>query len=188
MDSALHTSHMDPGEAPQTGVVLESERLVLRRWRTTDAATHRRLWLERDPRVPSRRRVDSDGRPTVSELEDWARHYDAEPAPGLLIVEHKGSAAVLGYCGLIPNSRGRRDEPELAFEFLRAFWNQGFATEAARVVLDRARELGYRHLASTVRDWNSASLRVLDKLGFGDTGETEEDEVHGDSLLLRTVL
>jgi len=42
--------------------------------------------------------------------------------------------------------------------------------------------------ASTVREWNAASLNVLDKLGFVLTDERERDAVHGDSLLLRLAL
>lgn len=36
---------------------------------------------------------------------------------------------------------------------------------------------------ATVREWNAASRRVLDKLGFRETGHVDVDTVHGDSLL-----
>ena len=32
-------------------------------------------------------------------------------------------------------------------------------------------------------DWNVASLRVLEKLGFRDTGEVERTSEHGSSLV-----
>lgn len=167
---------------------LETERLLLRPWRSTDAAFHRRLWAERDPRVPPHRRLAADGHPTVADLEEWARGYDQTPAPGLLVVERRDTGAAVGYCGLVANSVGVPDEPELAYEFLQVSWNHGYATEASGAVIGAARELGYRHLASTVRDWNTASLRVLGKLGFVDTGQRERDQAHGDSVLLRKVL
>ncbi|MFE1646519.1 GNAT family N-acetyltransferase [Microbacterium sp. P01] len=170
--------------AAPTGTV-ETERLVLRTWRIDDAAFHRQLWAERDPRVPAHRRLTRDGHPRVVELEARLRGYTQVPAPGLLVVQRRGSETPLGYCGLIDSSVGRPGEPELAFEFLRAFWNLGYATEAGGAIVEEARMLGYTHLVSTVRAWNTASLRVLDKLGFVDTGEQEDDEVHGDSLLLR---
>ncbi len=44
-------------------------------------------------------------------------------------------------------------------------------------------EAGYRRLWAGVRDWNAASRRVLDKLGFRETGRVEPDAVYGDSLL-----
>lgn len=169
-------------------VALETERLLLRTWRIGDAAFHRLLWAERDPRVPAHRRLTHDGHPSVAELEVWSRRYSHLPAPGLLVVQRTGSETALGYCGLVENSVGRPEEPELAFEFLREFWNHGYATEAAGAVVDQARAIGYRHLAATVRSWNRASLRVLDELDFFGTGEQEDDDVHGDSLLLRKTL
>lgn len=179
---------MDRDEPSVSDVILETERLLLREWRVGDAAFHRQLWAERDPRVPEHRRIDADGRPTIADLEQRYRASSSRPTPGLLVVQQRGSETALGYCGLIDNSVGCPDEPELAFEFLRAHWNHGYATEAAGAVIERARELGYRHLASTVRAWNTASLRVLEKLGFVDTGEREDDDVHGDSLLLKKML
>lgn len=190
-DEALltrHTLHVDRDDAPLLVGVLKTERLLLRPWRTGDAAFQRQLWTERDPRVPAHRRITSDGRPTVEEMEGWVRGYKQVPPPGLLVVERVGSTGPLGYCGLVPNSVGRPDEPELAYEFLQEFWNHGYATEASGAVVDVARTIGYRYLASTVREWNTASLRVLEKLGFVNTGEQEDDEVHGPSLLLRKAL
>lgn len=169
-------------------MALETERLSLRPWRIADAAFQRQLWLERDPRVPAHRRISPDGHPTVAELEERLRHQVQEPAPGLLVVELKRSGEAVGYCGLIAGSAGQSDEPELAFEFLQKFWNFGYATEASRAILAHARATGHRSLGSTVRTWNGASLRVLEKLGFTTTGDVEADRVHGDSLLLRLAL
>ncbi|MFB9648124.1 GNAT family N-acetyltransferase [Curtobacterium pusillum] len=162
-----------------------SERLRLRSWRVADAAFHRRLWEERDGRVPARRRITADGHPTLAELQEWLRAYEPTPPPGLFVVEQVETGVATGYCGLVENSVGRPEEPELAFEFLQEFWGRGFATEASRLIVDRAATMGYEYLASTVREWNTASLHVLSKLGFTDTGERERDVEHGDSLLLR---
>lgn len=103
-------------------------------------------------------------------------------------MEQLSTAGPVGYCGLVENSVGHPEEPELAFEFLREFWGRGFATEASRLIIDLASAVGYDSLASTVREWNTASLNVLDKLGFVITDEKEHDAVHGDSLLLRLPL
>lgn len=177
---------MDRNKASAVG--FDTERLRLRPWRVTDAEFHRGLWQERDSRVPAHRRIGQNGPPTIAELADWIRNYEPVPTPGLLVVQPRGLSVPIGYCGLIPNSAGRPDEPELAFEFLRRSWNNGFATEGSLGIIERARESGYRRLSSSVRDWNTASLRVLDKLGFIDTGEREIDEKHGGSLLLTMTL
>jgi ribosomal-protein-alanine N-acetyltransferase len=172
---------MAAGAMPGRAVVLETERLLLRPWRVSEAGVQRELWTERDPRVPPHRRIDVDGRPTVAELEDWIR--SSEPSSvGLLAVERAAARDTIGYCGLVESGRGAADEPELAFELLRRAWGQGYATEASRAVLDWARASGYERLWATVWDWNTASRRVLEKLGFDETDRRDVDPVHGTTL------
>ena len=162
---------------------LETERLVLRRRRVDEAAIYRRLWTERDERVPPHRRIDPEGRPSLEDMAAQLRAARGEPGPGLLAVERKDTADVIGYCGLVFHGNGSPDEPELAYELLRAVHGRGYATEAARAVVTWAGDAGYPRLWATVRDWNAASRRVLAKLGFRETGRVEPDAVHGDSLL-----
>lgn len=162
---------------------LETDRLVLRPWRVAEAAVQHELWTERDPRVPPHRRISADGHPTVAELADAIR--TARPSPsGLLAVERKVEGDVVGYCGLIAGERGSEGEPELAFELLRRVWGRGYATEASMAVVDWAGSSGYARVWATVWEWNTASRRVLDKLGFTETGREEVDAVRGATLFM----
>lgn len=167
--------------APGREVVLQTDRLVLRPWRVAEAAIQRELWLERDPRVPPHRRIDAQAHPRVEDLEDWIRA--SQPASlGLLAVERKAAGDVIGYCGLTDRGPGSEAEPELAFELLRRAWRQRYATEASLAVIDWARSSGYGRLWATVREWNTASRRVLAKVGFIETQRVERDELYGDNL------
>ena len=136
---------------------LETDRLILRRSTVGEAAIYRQLWTERDPRVPPHRRINAEGRPAV---EDIAAQIRAER-------EENGSP----------------DEPELAYELLRAAHGCGYATEAGRAVVTWASEAGYRRLRAGVWDWNVASRRVLEKLGFREAGRAGPDSIYGHSLL-----
>jgi RimJ/RimL family protein N-acetyltransferase len=137
--------------------------------------------------VPPHRRIDSEGRPTVADIAAQIRADRAESGPesgpGLLAVERKGTADVIGYCGLTVHGNGSPDEPELAYELLRAAHGRGYATEAARAVVAWASEASYPRLWAGVWDWNVASRRVLAKLGFRETGRVEPSSVHGHTLL-----
>ena len=137
------------------------------------------MWIERDPRVPPHRRIDADGNPTVAYFEEAIRAHKPSSV-GLLAVERKLGGDVIGYCGLGDSGRGAR-EPELAFEFLRRFWGKGYATEASRAVLEWARSSGYERLWASVWDWNTASRRVLAKVGFTETDR--EEAVYGINLV-----
>lgn len=162
---------------------LETDRLILRHRRVDEAAVYRRLWTERDPRVPPHRQIDPEGRPTVEDIAAQIRAEREEPRLGILAVERKGTVDVIGYCGLIFHGNGSPDEPELAFELLRATHSCGYATEAGRAVVTWVSEAGYQQLWAGVRDWNAASRRVLEKLGFRETGQVEPDALYGVNLL-----
>ena len=160
---------------------LETDRLILRHPGVTEAAIYRQLWTERDQRVPPDRLIDFEGRPTV---EDIAAQIRAEGSgTGILAVERKGAGDVIGYCGVTSHGNGSLDEPELAYELLRAAQGSGFATEAGQAVVTWAGEAGYRRLWAGVWDWNVASRRVLEKLGFREVSRVEPSSVHGHTLL-----
>lgn len=173
---------MTGGATPGREVVLETDRLLLRPWRVAEAGVQRELWTERDPRVPPHRRIDADGHPTVADLEEAIRANRPSSSTGLLAVERKEAQDVIGYCGLIASGRGADGEPELAFELLRRVWCQGYATEASLAVLEWARSSGYERLWATVWEWNTASRRVLAKVGFSETERKAVDAVHGTTL------
>jgi RimJ/RimL family protein N-acetyltransferase len=162
---------------------LETDRLLLRAAVLDDALIYRRLWTERDPRVPLHRRIDADGRPTVDDIAARIRAETDGDGPRLLTVERKGEGDVIGYCGLTSHGHGSADEPELAYELLRRVHGRGYATEAGRAVVTWAGDAGYPRVWAGVRAWNTASRRVLEKLGFREIGQVDPDAAHGDSLL-----
>ena len=58
-------------------------------------------------------------------------------------MERKDSGDVIGYCGLTVRGDGPPDEPELAYELLRAAHGFGYATEAGRAVVAWAERVGH---------------------------------------------
>lgn len=84
---------------------------------------------------------------------------------GALVLRRKDDGEPLGYCAIVVG-RSTLEEPELAYELLPQFHGHGYATEASAALLAAAFGTGRTRLWSTVRSWNVASLRVLDKLGF----------------------
>ncbi|MGO1561141.1 Acetyltransferase, GNAT family [Actinomycetales bacterium JB111] len=157
--------------------------MTLRRRHESDAALLRTLWTERDPRVPAHRRIDAKGRPTRTDLAARIRAERESDGPGLLTIVRKREADAIGYCGLVPSDVGGTDEPELAFELLSAVHGQGYATEAGEAVIARATARGYARLWATVWDWNVASRRVLEKLGFRELDRRGPVGPHGTTVV-----
>ena len=133
--------------------------------------------------MPPHRHINVEGQPTVEDMAALIRVEREESRSAILAVERRGAADVIGYCGLVFHGNGSVDEPELVYELLSAVHGCGYATEAGQAVVTWADEAGYQRLWAAVRDWNAASRRVLEKLGFCETGQVEADVVYGDSLL-----
>ena len=164
--------------------LLETARLRMRPLGPADVDVVHRLWAERDPRHPPRRRVDDEGHPSRDEVRDRLTVQAEESLRtgiGLLAIERRDEPGVIGYCGLVVGSASV-DEPEMAFELLRDLHGQGIATEAARAVVEAARATGRVRLWSTVRRWNTASARVLVKAGFRESGRVTPDPENGDTI------
>lgn len=145
---------------------LETDRLRLRPWQDSDVEDYRALVAERGDGTPS---VEDVTQRIASQRADTGRTGFA-----LLAITRRDKGDFIGYCGLIVG-RSTVDEPEIAYELHRHAHGRGYATEAARAIVDAAAATGRDRLWATVRDWNTASFRVLDKLGF-DRHHTSEDE------------
>lgn len=90
-----------------------------------------------------------------------------------LAVAARGTDRVLGVCWLGHlNAKwcaalGWEPCIELGYRFARCYWGSGYATEAARAMLDRGfNELGLKRIVAIVDIENNASERVLNKLGM----------------------
>jgi [ribosomal protein S5]-alanine N-acetyltransferase len=89
--------------------------------------------------------------------------------------------AVVGHCGFHgpPEDVGRA---EIGYTVLAAHRDRGYATEAARALIDYAATNKVATVFATVAPGNAASLRVVEKLGFTQTG-IQMDEIDGEELV-----
>lgn len=122
------------------------------------------------------RHIADRGVRTESEAEayirDWAlASYDAHGF-GPLRVALSDDDSPVGVCGLF--QREHLDLPDLGFALLERHHGRGYASEAARAVMAYARdELDFPALLAITTLDNSASIRLLERLGFIDAGEHE---------------
>ena len=161
---------------------IETPRLRMRPWRLSDSQAVRGLWAERDPR--SIRVIDAEGRPTVEDIRASLEKQLEESAHNglaLLAIETKTDGHFIGYCGLIIGN-ATLEEPEIAYELFLHAQGRGYATEAAQAMLGAALDTGRMRFWATVRSWNVASFRVLDKIGFTNSGRIDHDPDRGDSV------
>jgi ribosomal-protein-alanine N-acetyltransferase len=104
----------------------------------------------------------------------WLAQMIARTAAGGedFLVEHDGR--VIGNVGA-----GRL--PDFGFIIHPDFWDRGFATEVSAAFIDHAfRNTAVTELRADVDPRNLASLRVLARLGFSETGRAEGTFLLGD--------
>ena len=146
---------------------LTTERLRLRPWAESDIDEYRALVTERGDGMPS---------PTnIRERIATQLAATAQTGIAMLRICRRFECDFIGHCGLIIG-RSSLNEPEIAYELLQRAHGRGYATEAARAVLDAAIATGRTRLWSTVGSWNTPSLRVLEKLGFERDHVTTKDD------------
>ena len=82
---------------------------------------------------------------------------------------------LIGGCGLHLGNPANRSAM-LGYCYARAFWGNGYATEAARALVDFGfRELALHRIWATCDPDNAASARVLEKFGMQREGRLRED-------------
>jgi RimJ/RimL family protein N-acetyltransferase len=145
--------------------IVETERLCLREM--TEADAHNVYLLNH-----SRQVTKYLGEPVLTSQDEALEILRSRIFPqyrdygigrwAVLLRQHR---EFIGWCGLkyLPGT----NEYDLGFRFLESSWGNGYATEAARAVLDYCRpRLAGRRIVATVLVANQASIRVLEKMGM----------------------
>lgn len=144
-------------------IVLETRRLILRQPTLADVKAIARLVNDRRiaenlRRVPHPYEADD----AIAFITQVARAR----SDTVFLIEHAGTA--VGMAGLEHRDAA---EPELGYWLGVEHWGMGFATEAARAVIDFAfEEDEVKRIVGGARVVNPASRNVLEKCGFQWTG------------------
>lgn len=148
-------------------ILLETERLRLRRFMESDVENLFELDNDRDVM-----RYINGGTPTAIDvirdeiLPGFLEYDDGLLAYGFWAVIGRQEGDFLGWVSLRP-LEGTLREASLGYRLHKAAWGKGYATEAARALLDQGfGEMGLERVSATTYEKNVASCRVMEKLGM----------------------
>jgi RimJ/RimL family protein N-acetyltransferase len=170
-------------------VLLETERLVLRRF--TNADIDNLVALDSDPDVMH---FITGGRTTPrDEIENdilpaFLRYYERYEGYGFWAVIEKSTGDFLGWFHFRPAPGSPPDEVELGYRLHKSAWGKGYGTEGSRALIHKGfTELGVQRVVASAMAVNLASRRVMEKSGLtlARTFHQEwpyriEGEEHGD--------
>ena len=168
-------------------IYIETERLILRSWKPEDLPLF--TVMNKDKRVmryfPA----------TLSDTESEAFYNRIQDeidrkGRGLYAVEIKSTREFIGYVGLHEIGFEADFTPgvEIGWRLAADYHNQGYATEAAKSVLEIAKNVGLEMLYSFTAKINAPSERVMQKIGMTKIGEFEHPKLSVDSPLALHVL
>lgn len=169
---------------------LETERLLLRRWREDDREPFAALNADADvmrlfPAPLSARESDT----LIGDLE---AHFERHGF-GLWALELRESAELLGFTGLCLVSFSAAFTPavEVGWRLRRSAWGHGYATEAALASLAFGYdELSLQEIVSFTSVQNEPSRAVMERIGMTRdlTGDFAHPLIGSDSRLAAHVL
>ena len=144
--------------------VLETARLILRAPRLGDAKGIAALANDRHIAENTARIPHPYGLADAKQYIAWANETRQETAFLITLDDD----VVIGACGF---GQVEGEKPEIGYWIGVRYWGNGYATEAARAVIDYAfGRSDHEALHSCARVTNPASRRVLEKCGFQWTG------------------
>ena len=144
-------------------IIAHTPRLTLRTFAPADAA--QLAWIYSDPDVM---RYIPPGTPwdqeKIERFVTVCQERYVAPGFGMWAAVVRGAQEkIVGHCGL--QHLAKTEKVEIAWILGKAYWNQGFATEAARAVLAHGfDDLGLSRIVAVAEPPNGASLRVMEKL------------------------
>ena len=161
-------------------IITETERLILRVPTIDDAPVTFEIYGDAevmkyvDDSVPF-----ESVRQTEQSIMRGLEHQQKHGVCHWAVIE-KASGKLIGHCGFNVYEGG--PDIELVFHFNRRYWGQGFATEAARACHEYAKShLSARRIVALTFPANTASIRVLEKIGMSYSNDVE---IEGDRLRL----
>ena len=142
-------------------MIIHTQRLCLRPWSDADAPAL--FELARDPRIGM-----------LCGWKPFELIDDASEALSTVLVANDSYAVTLSSTGELVGSIALRvdaDSPEatvadIGYWIGVPYWGNGYASEAGRAIIERAKELGVETIILKYFDGNDASRRVSEKLGF----------------------
>ena len=146
--------------------IIETERLILRRFTPDDAADNYRIYTDSGNMKFMGRQPDSVEFERYHIRRHIANYYDRHGF-GLWAAVLKEKNRLIGRCGLIYQQIEGAQEVEVSYLIDRPFWGQGLATEAAREAVRLGfEEYKFPRIVAVINPANVASVRVAEKVGL----------------------
>jgi len=147
--------------------MIETKRLILRLMNENDIDDMLEIFT--DKKVLKAFNLQSFSREQMKKWVDRNLNHQNRYGYGLFSVILRSNRELIGDCGLEHTEFEGKPCVEIGYDFLSKYWNQGYATEAAKAVKDYAigeLKIDSKTMCSFILTNNKASQRVSEKIGM----------------------
>ncbi len=100
-------------------------------------------------------------------LQSWISHHDHYGYGVWSLCLQSSPSTLVGFCGLLVQNIKQQTQTELGYRLDKAYWGQGYATEAAQIIKKNAFDIHQlQELIAIIHPQNHASSRVAEKIGM----------------------
>lgn len=144
-------------------VIFETDRLTVRKLQMSDLAPFH--MMQSNPKVMQY--ADGEVKSLEAheqELKDLINFYQKEENDfWIYAIERKQDAEFVGTLAFVKDDQ---QDDEIGFRFLEIYWGLGYGSEIGWGLIDYCKSVNIPKLIGYVIDKNSASAKILQKLGF----------------------
>ncbi len=158
--------------------VFETDRLIVRQWTEGEADVARVFdmlsrwevarWLGAQPRV-----LESPDE-ALAAIRRWRARSEADDLHGIWAIDVRDTGVTAGSVLVVPLpgvDLQPTDDIEVGWHLHPDSWGHGYATESARVAIDRVFAAGLRQIYAVIREGNTPSVAVARRLGMASIGK-----------------
>jgi RimJ/RimL family protein N-acetyltransferase len=169
-------------------VLIETERLYLRQWKSSDEDPYITMNMDKDV---------MEFFPSILTAEQSRDHIKRmmeqidQNGYGLFAVEKKDDHSFIGFTGFSNPKFEAWFTPctEIGWRINKKYWNKGFATEAAKACMAKGlKDFGLTEIYSWTSVHNTRSEKVMQKTGMEKVGEFDHPLLADGHYLQKHVL
>ncbi len=144
-------------------IVLETPRLILRRWRPDDVEEAAKIFAKAevmDGNIPGGTWTTDQTARIIARM----RELENEMGFGFYPLVLRETGSILGHCGLGPLEKS--GEIEVAYILDSPHWKKGYASEAARALVQYGFNAGLDRIVAVAFPHNERSFAVMRRIGM----------------------
>jgi L-amino acid N-acyltransferase YncA len=103
---------------------------------------------------------------SVEERIPWFKEHQSAEYPMYVYEIHNKVVGYIYFTGYRPGRRAMRFAAEISYYIHKDYQRQGIGTKMMEFAIEKSEELNFKNLIAILLEWNTPSIKLLEKFGF----------------------